>query len=46
MRNDLPNCMIHVGADADPLAPQRKTMKARVPILQVQLLTPKAKETD
>jgi hypothetical protein len=32
-----------VSADASPLAPQRKTMKARVPILQVQPLTAKTK---
>jgi hypothetical protein len=32
-----------VSADADPLAPQSNTMKARVPILQVQPLTAKIK---
>jgi hypothetical protein len=32
-----------VSAKADPLAPKRKTMKARIPILQVQPLTAKTK---
>ena len=32
-----------VSADADPLAPQRKTMKAQDPILQVQLPLNKTK---